>query len=319
MTTLLTLPAGPCKACSAPLPARPLRVGAAYCEPCRVAKVQAVVDAGKAIDQEVIDAAKRELAKQTEEYLARSSAHPAKCLRCGAEITGVWGVAYCAECRLTVAAESTSEAVAVREMERRALHMEQKAMTIEQARLAWANLPPDIGRTFDLVGRLDVAGLAKAVAATKLWASGGGPTWLVLNGSEGTGKSHLAEAAARSLALRGQRTRWENVGELLDRLRTMSGRDEENAFAHMAQVTETPYLILDDLGKTKPTPWVLERLYMMVNSRAVLQKRTLITTNESMASLEAKTNDYIAARVFDTGSGLVAVVTVTGASYRTGT
>jgi DNA replication protein DnaC len=319
MTTspLTFLPAGPCKACGEPLPARRLTVGAAFCAECRAVKTQAVIDAGKAIDHEQVEAVEREVARQTAEYMDRAKAHPAKCPRCGAALPGTWGVAYCTECRLTIAAESTSEAVAAREEERKILGIERRAMTIDQARRAWANLPPDVGRGFNLAARLEVSGIQEAIVATQTWMGGASPPWLVLNGSEGVGKSHLAEVAARSLAIQGKRVRWEDTGELLDRLRAMHGQDEENAFSHMAQVADTPWLVLDDFGKTKPTEWVAERLHMLINSRAVRQARTMITTNENMKSLEARTSHYIAARVFDTGSGMVAVVTMDGPSYRT--
>ena len=192
-------------------------------------------------------------------------------------------------------------------------------MTVHEARHKWANLPPDSGRTWDMATSLGLVGLAEAIGAARLWESGAGPPWLVLTGGAGVGKSHIAEVSARELAAKGQRVRWQPVGELLDRLRLdFANSGEENAYAHLAQVAATPWLVLDDLGRSKPTGWVLDTLYMLVNSRAIRQARTLITTNDTLPELTAKLGDAIADRVYDSHSGLVAVVTVTGPSYRTG-
>lgn len=193
-------------------------------------------------------------------------------------------------------------------------------MTVYEARHKWANLPPDAGHTFNMELRLEVQGLPEAIVATQHWMDGSGPPWLVLTGGVGVGKSHLAEVAARGLAADGQRVRYQPVGELLDRLRAAfgSGADEENSYSHLAQVAATPWLVLDDLGRSRPTGWVLETLDMLVNSRWVRRARTLITTNFTLPELTAKLGDAIADRVFDTHSGLVAVVTLSGPSFRTG-
>lgn len=226
---------------------------------------------------------------------------------------------------------------AIQEHERRAAERVAKVdgMTVHEVRHRWANLPPEIctvcwkpqhadgthpftPRSFTMANGLGVVGLSVAIDAVKAWIKADGSTWLVLTGGVGIGKSHLAEVAARTLAGKGERVRWQPVGELLDRMRASFGKDEENAYTHLAAVAATPWLVLDDLGKSKPTGWVLDTLYMLINSRTVRRSRTLITTNDTLSDLTAKLGDAIADRVFDTHSGLVAVVTLSGRSFRTG-
>ena len=231
-----------------------------------------------------------------------------KCSQCNADYVG--SSRFCPPCTETAIREHGQS-----EQKRKAMV---DGMTIHEARHTWANLPPDAGRTWDMKPSLGMMGLMEAITATKAWAVGSAPPWLVLTGSVGVGKSHLAEVAARTLAADGQRVRWQPVGELLDRLRQNQPDGDDNAYAHLAQVAATPWLVLDDLGRSKPSAWVLDRLYALVNSRAVRQARTLITTNETLGSMTASLGDAIADRVFDSHSGLVAVVTLTGPSYRTG-
>ena len=236
------------------------------------------------------------------------------CPKCSVAYVGV--SRFCPPC--------SEAAIAEHDQREAARAAQEGGVTIHEARHQWANLPPDSGRTWEMAPTLGMTGLLFAIAATKLWVSSGGPPWLVLTGGVGVGKSHLAEVAARELVASGKRVRWQPVGELLDRLRQnqsvpISGPDgDDNAYAHLSQVAGTPWLVLDDLGRSKPSAWVLDRLYALVNSRATRQARTLITTNETLGSMTASLGDAIADRVYDSHSGLVAVVTVSGPSFRTG-
>lgn len=197
-----------------------------------------------------------------------------------------------------------------------AARMAQEAgTTVNEVRHKWTNLPPDTGRTFYLALRMETTGIPEAIAATLAWTAREGPPWLLLNGSIGIGKTHLAEVAARTLAAKGQRVRFQPVGELLDRLRM---RGEDDSWAYLAEIAATPWLVLDDLGVSKPSDWVLDRLHGLINSRAVRRVRTLITTNDTLAGLTVRVGDRVADRVFATGDGLVTVATMTGPSFRTG-
>ena len=189
---------------------------------------------------------------------------------------------------------------------------------MNRRRLAWANLPPsDPPKTFDtLVDRKDVRGLWQATAAAKVWAEGAGTPWLVLVGSNGVAKSHIAEAALRLVVNRGEWARWESVVDLLSRLRSCYSSGED-ADALLRRVWTTPWLVLDDLGRESPSPWAQEKLYILVNERSTRRLRTLTTLNDGLESLAAKLGRATASRVFDTGSRLTTIVTVSGPDWRT--
>lgn len=189
----------------------------------------------------------------------------------------------------------------------------------EQVRLGWANLPrSEPPKTFaNLEVRKGVSGLGSAAAVAQRWDQGLGRPGLVLNGPWGVGKSHVAEAVARELVAASRSVRWQSVVALLAELRGAYGR-QEDADGFLAKVAHTPWLILDDLGRERVTEWVQDRVYWLIEERQRSRMRTLVTTNDTRASMEQRLGGAIADRVFDEGSGLVTVVTITGSSYRTG-
>lgn len=50
-------------------------------------------------------------------------------------------------------------------------------------------------------------------------------------------------------------------------------------------------LVLDDFMTTRPTDWVLETIYHLINHRYEYQLRTIITSNKSLPELEAILQD----------------------------
>lgn len=103
---------------------------------------------------------------------------------------------------------------------------------------------------------------------------------LLYYGSSGTGKTHLAVAALRELILdKGVRGYYVNLLELVQRL--MMSFDAGGAARQeiLDPVIEADVLVLDELGAGKVTPWVLDLLYFVVNSRYMSQRLTLCTTN----------------------------------------
>ncbi len=103
---------------------------------------------------------------------------------------------------------------------------------------------------------------------------------LLYYGSSGTGKTHLAVAALRALILdKGVRGYYVNLLELVQRL--MMAFDAGGAARQeiLEPVVEADVVVLDELGAGKVTPWVLDLLYFVVNSRYMSQRLTLCTTN----------------------------------------
>lgn len=115
--------------------------------------------------------------------------------------------------------------------------------------------------------------------------------FLVLAGSIGTGKSHLAAGVLWRLAeehdVYGQ---FWPVPELLDRYRaSYNGRDDEReSTADVdAAINRIPLLVLDDFGKERATDWASERLFALIDQRWRNHQATVVTTNLALREIEA--------------------------------
>ena len=121
----------------------------------------------------------------------------------------------------------------------------------------------------------------KALDAVLAWVEHGG--WLTLQGSYGTGKTHLAAAATNALVAAGKPAIFALVPDLLDGLRDQIRQD---AFLETFDaLKQTPGLILDDLGIQHATSWAEEKLCQLYDHRANWSLATLTTTNASIGEL----------------------------------
>jgi DNA replication protein DnaC len=93
----------------------------------------------------------------------------------------------------------------------------------------------------------------------------------MISGPVGTGKTHLAIAAARASE---KQFLFFPVVEVLDAMRP--GGDGSITPARLAAVS---VLVLDDLGAEKASDWTADRLYAIVNRRWLECKPTIVTTN----------------------------------------
>lgn len=130
-----------------------------------------------------------------------------------------------------------------------------------------------------------------------------GPS-LLITGPTGTGKTHQAYGAVRSLLATGVRLRWEAVtaADLNARLRPRPGQDPE---AELQVLGRCPLLILDDLGAAKQSEWTEELMYRLINRRYVQMLPTLITTNLPTGVLRAAVGDRVASRLAEMTSRVI--------------
>lgn len=126
--------------------------------------------------------------------------------------------------------------------------------------------------------------------------------WLVLSGTFGCGKTHLAAAIANQQTARGRPTpMFVVVPDLLDHLRaTFSPTSTTTLDRVFEQVRTAPLLILDDLGTESATPWAREKLFQLFNHRYAGRLPTVITTTSSLEALD-KSEPRLASRMKDTG------------------
>lgn len=169
-----------------------------------------------------------------------------------------------------------------------------------------------------------VHGTDKAVAAARACVAAHlddeqKPKGMVLVGKAGSGKTHLAVGVLRAIAdakAAGDltfslfRSKFVVVPELLDTLRERIG--DPMVRDPLPPLMDAPLLVLDDLGREKPTEWVTDRLYVLVNRRYNAKLPTIVTTNYPISELAGRGYDAMMSRLRDGAS----VITLTASDYR---
>jgi DNA replication protein DnaC len=103
---------------------------------------------------------------------------------------------------------------------------------------------------------------------------------LLFIGAPGTGKTHLAVAALRSLIGRGFEGVFYDFQALLNHIRSgydaTSGTMDREAYR---AALESEILVLDDLGAHRVTDWVEDTVTSIVTQRCNNRRATIVTTN----------------------------------------
>jgi len=113
--------------------------------------------------------------------------------------------------------------------------------------------------------------------------------WLVLTGTYGCGKTHLAAAIANHQIGKRQTALFVVVPDLLDHLRaTFSPQSTLSYDKLFEQVRRAPLLILDDLGTESATKWAREKLYQLFNYRYNARLPTVITMSQGIDDVDPR-------------------------------
>jgi DNA replication protein DnaC len=121
---------------------------------------------------------------------------------------------------------------------------------------------------------------------------------LYLCGGVGTGKTHLAVAVLNELVRRKRvPSLFVTVPELLDNLRETYNKPGRNLDEWMDAVQNADFLVLDDLGSERPTEWVRERIFVIVNHRYREALPTIFTSNIGPKDLAAQLSERTASRI----------------------
>ncbi len=112
--------------------------------------------------------------------------------------------------------------------------------------------------------------------------------WLLLMGSYGTGKTHLAAAIANEVVSLSITTLFLTVPDLLDWLRYSYNSDDTSFEERFEEIRNIRFLVLDDLGTQNATSWAREKLYQIINHRYIHQLPTVLTTNMNLSQIDER-------------------------------
>lgn len=156
--------------------------------------------------------------------------------------------------------------------------------------------------------------------------AGNKPGSLFIAGDIGTGKTFLASCLCADLLRRGRVVQWCNMSEVLRELRRSFNNARVSEAEVLRQYTGSGVLVLDDLGKERPTEWAVEQLFCIINARYDKGRALVVTTNYGGEELvrrltprpdaDGYQDDTTARAIVDRLRAMCCVVTLEGSSWR---
>ena len=144
---------------------------------------------------------------------------------------------------------------------------------------------------------------------------------LLFVGPVGVGKTHLSVSILKTLVEDcGVKGLFCDFSDLLERIQaTFSRANTDNADDVLAPYRDAELLVLDELGARRPTPWVQDVLYGLINTRYNRQRLTIVTSNFSDTpgrTGEEKLEDRIGTMVRSRLYEMCDLVVLDGPDYR---
>lgn len=126
----------------------------------------------------------------------------------------------------------------------------------------------------------------------------------LLHGPPGTGKTLLGCILLNELMLRWCRpARFLNLSrKYFERLRDTYSEDSEHygqTWRIMEELSNMPFLMLDDFGIQRNTEWELEMLYNLVDARYGEERFTIVTTNKPIQEIKEISQGRVFSRLQD--------------------
>lgn len=113
-------------------------------------------------------------------------------------------------------------------------------------------------------------------------------TGLVFSGGCGTGKTHLAAAICHEVIKQNYQPIFGTMIDLLDRIKATYADGQGSEERIIQRYATCDLLVIDDLGKERPTEWAAEKLYYIANARYGDYLPVVITTNYAVDKLRRR-------------------------------
>jgi DNA replication protein DnaC len=143
---------------------------------------------------------------------------------------------------------------------------------------------------------------------------------LLLMGTVGVGKTHLAVSILKGLTERGFNCLFYEFGTLLKEIQdSYNPNTKASELGVLAPVLNADILVLDELGASKPTDWVRDTMAHIINSRYNDRKLTIFTTNylvERKREKEETLEDRVGVRLRSRLYEMCRTVEMSGQDFR---
>ncbi|MCL4497327.1 MAG: ATP-binding protein [Deltaproteobacteria bacterium] len=147
------------------------------------------------------------------------------------------------------------------------------------------------------------------------------------HGPVGTGKTDLAVSFLKNIILNVEPVlEYENyklpenmamfisVPVMLLNIRSAFKSETTDESEVIKKYTKPEVLVMDDLGTEKVTEWVMQTLYVIINSRYEEEKQTIFTSNYCLEDIRKNLNDKIASRI----TAMTEIIELKGIDRRNG-
>ena len=146
-------------------------------------------------------------------------------------------------------------------------------------------------------------------------------------GPVGTGKTDLAVGLLKNIILNAEpvddygRLRipddlglFVSVPVMLLNIRSAFKSETADESDLIKKYTKPDVLVMDDLGTEKATEWVMQTLYVIINSRYEEEKQTIFSSNYCLEDIRKNLNDKIASRI----TAMAEIIELKGIDRRSG-
>ena len=176
-----------------------------------------------------------------------------------------------------------------------------KAIRIMESKLQFANIPKEFDgytvESFDLglyqsPDAREKAEMAKVLCTNYvndfLEIKESGKGLYMYSYTKGSGKTRMAASIANDIITKYKiSAKFATTLQILDEIKRTWADDSESAGEQkfLQDIIRVPVLVIDDIGVEKPTSWVNEKFYNILNGRMIQKQITIFTSNCAMENL----------------------------------